>query len=331
MKRFRFLILPLLCALSPLAKAQDFYDPYASPTTSRDTIKILSEEAAEHQHQAIDTIPSSDKYIKIVLYDDFTWEYIDEGHPVIDTSGFYEGWNSEMIHAFSGESLSSFPDSVDLLLVDSTHNYNAPYLAKVHSGFKFRGRRPHYGVDLPLSTGDTIRAAFDGIVRYSGRPKETGGYGNLIVIRHDNGLETYYGHLSEILVNVDDPVKAGECIGLGGSTGRSTGPHLHFETRYHGKPFDPQRVFDFENGVVRDSILTIHKHYFNIHSHYGQTDKESKSASGNVYYKVKKGDNLGKIAKRYGTTVSALCRLNKIKSTSVLRVGQRLLVRKGTS
>ncbi|MBR5056768.1 MAG: peptidoglycan DD-metalloendopeptidase family protein [Bacteroidales bacterium] len=331
MKRFSFLILPLLCALSPLAKAQDFYDPYANPTTSQDTIKILPKEAVEHQHQAIDTIPSSDKYIKIVLYDDYTWEYIDEGHPVIDTSGFYEGWSSEMIHAFSGESLSSFPDSVDLLLVDSTHNYCAPYLAKVHSGFKFRGRRPHYGVDLPLSTGDTIRAAFDGIVRYSGRPKETGGYGNLIVIRHDNGLETYYGHLSEIHVNVDDPVKAGECIGLGGSTGRSTGPHLHFETRYHGKPFDPQRVFDFENGVVRDSILTIHKHYFNIHSHYGQTDKESKSASGNVYYKVKKGDNLGKIAKRYGTTVNTLCRLNKIKSTSVLRVGQRLLVRKGTN
>ena len=330
MRRF-FLILPLLCAFAVTAKAQDFYDPYASPARVPDSIRIATVETPVVEHTAIDTIPSSDKYIKIVLYDDFTWEYIDEGHPVIDTAGFYDGWDSELIHAFKGEPLSALPDSVDLLLADELHGYCAPYLAKVHSGFKFRGRRPHYGVDLPLSVGDTIRAAFDGIVRYAGTPKETGGYGNLIVIRHDNGLETYYGHLSEKLVNVDDPVKAGECIGLGGSTGRSTGPHLHFETRYHGKPFDPQRVFDFENGTVRDSILTIHKHYFNIHSHYGQTDKESKSASGNVYYKVRKGDNLGKIAKRYGTTVGALCRLNKIKSTSVLRVGQRLLVRKGTN
>ena len=330
MRRFS-LILPLICAFAVTVKAQDFYDPFAGPARVPDTIRIATVEEPAAEHTAIDTIPSSDKYIKIVLYDDFTWEYIDEGHPVIDTAGFYDGWDSELIHAFKGEPLSALPDSIDLLLADELHGYSVPYLAKVHSGFKFRGRRPHYGVDLPLSVGDTIRAAFDGIVRYAGTPKETGGYGNLIVIRHDNGLETYYGHLSSKLVNVDDPVKAGECIGLGGSTGRSTGPHLHFETRYHGKPFDPQRVFDFENGMVRDSILTIHKHYFNIHSHYGQTDKESKSASGNVYYKVKKGDNLGKIAKRYGTTVSALCRLNKIKSTSVLRVGQRLLVRKGTS
>lgn len=330
MKRF-FLILPLLCAFGVNMKAQDFYDPYASPSQTPDSIRIVRADVPEIEKQAIDTIPSSDKYIKIILYDDFTWEYIDEGHPVIDTAGFYEGWSTEMIHAFKGESLESFPDSLDLRLVDSLHSYSAPFLGKVHSGFKFRGRRPHYGVDLPLSVGDTIRAAFDGIVRYSGRPSETGGYGNLIVIRHDNGLETYYGHLSARLVNVDDPVKAGECIGLGGSTGRSTGPHLHFETRYHGKPFDPQRVFDFETGTVRDTILTIHKHYFNIHSHYGQTDKESKSASGNVYYKVRKGDNLGKIAKRYGTTVGALCRLNRIKSTSVLRIGQRLLVRKGTN
>ena len=215
MKRF-FLILPLLCAFGVNMKAQDFYDPYASPSQTPDSIRIVRADVPEIEKQAIDTIPSSDKYIKIVLYDDFTWEYIDEGHPVIDTAGFYEGWSTEMIHAFRGESLENFPDSLDLRLVDSLHNYSAPFLGKVHSGFKFRGRRPHYGIDLPLSVGDTIRAAFDGIVRYSGRPSETGGYGNLIVIRHDNGLETYYGHLSARLVNVDDPVKAGEFARLTG-------------------------------------------------------------------------------------------------------------------
>lgn len=331
MKRTLFLFLPLICALQTLGKAQDFNDPFATPPSVPDTIRIISPEEPAPEHIAIDTIPSSDKYIKIILFDDFTWEYYDEGRPVIDTAGFFDGWTSDMIHAFKGESLDNFPDSLDILLADSLHSYCVPYQARVHSGYKFRGRRPHNGVDLSLSVGDTIRAAFDGIVRYSGKPSQTGGYGNLIVIRHDNGLETYYGHLSSRLVKVDDPVKAGECIGLGGSTGRSTGPHLHFETRYHGKPFDPQRVFDFERGLIRDSILTIKKHYFNIHSHYGLTDKESKAASGNVYHKVKKGDNLGKIAKRYGTTVGALCRLNGIKSNSVLRIGQRLLVRKGTS
>ena len=150
MRRF-FLILPLFCAFAVTAKAQDFYDPYASPARVPDSIRIATVETPVVEHTAIDTIPSSDKYIKIVLYDDFTWEYIDEGHPVIDTAGFYDGWDSELIHAFKGEPLSALPDSVDLLLADELHGYCAPYLAKVHSGFKFRGRRPHYGVDLPLS------------------------------------------------------------------------------------------------------------------------------------------------------------------------------------
>jgi len=326
------LFLPLICAFSLSSKAQDFFDPYATPPSVNDTIPIMAanQPADMDSFYAIDTIPSRDKYVKIVLYNNYTWAYIDEGRPIIDTAGFFEGWSSEMIHAFKGEPLSSFPDSVELCLTDSEHGFSAPYVAPVTSGFKFRKRRPHNGVDLSLNLGDTIRCAFDGIVRYCGTSSETGGYGNLIIVRHDNGLETYYGHLSTKFVQVDDVVKAGECIGLGGSTGRSTGPHLHFETRYHGKPFDPVRICDFSTGQLRDSVFMLYKHYFSIYSHYGQTDKESKSASGNVYYKVRSGDNLGKIAKKYGTTVSALCRMNGIKSSSILRVGQRLLVRKGS-
>lgn len=328
MKRIN-LILPLLCAMAINAGAQDFFDPYATPPSEDDTIQVLS--SVTSMPFALDTLPTKDKYVRIVIYDNYTWAYIDEGRPVIDTAGFFDGWDSEMIHAFKGEPLSSFPDSIELCLIDSTHSFCAPYIGRINSGFKYRGRRPHNGVDLGLNAGDTVRCAFDGIVRYSGTPSQTGGYGNLIIVRHDNGLETYYGHLSARLVQVDDPVKAGEIIGLGGSTGHSTGPHLHFETRYHGKPFDPQRICDFATGQPRDSILTLYKHYFSIYSHYGQTDKESKEASGNVYYKVRKGDNLGKIARKYGTTVNTLCRLNHIKSSSVLRVGQRLLVRKGSA
>lgn len=277
--------------------------------------------------QAIDTLDTEDKYMKIVIYENFTWAYFDLGHPSIDTAGFYEGWDPEKIHAFKNIPVDSLPAEVDLRLVDSLHPFCAPLTGPVRSSFRFRGRRPHNGVDLPLQIGDTIRAAFDGVVRYSGKGKETGGYGGLVIIRHDNGLETYYAHLSKRLVFSGDLIKAGEPLGLGGSTGHSTGPHLHFETRYMGKAFDPERIVDFRNGTIRDSLITLKRHYFNVYSHYGMTDEESKAASGRIIYVVRKGDNLGRIAAKYGTTVSAICKLNKMSSKSLIKPGQRLIVR----
>ncbi len=208
-----------------------------------------------------------------------------------------------------------------------------PYQAKVHSGFKWRRRRAHTGVDLPLDTGDSVRVAFDGVVRFSSGSR-TGGYGNLIVVRHSNGLETYYGHLSKRLVIPGEPVKAGEVIGLGGSTGRSTGPHLHFETRYKGQAFDPERIIAFEQGALRESLFTLKKDYFNIYSHYGQSEKQEAEAKAAVaaakqaqYYKVRSGDTLGRIAAKHGTTVAKLCKLNGISAKKVIRPGQRLRVR----
>ena len=324
------LLIPVLglMALFQPAHAQDYFDTYAH-LPGQDSDKVFTQDL-----EVIDTLPTKDKYVRVILYSDYSWAYFDVDRPVIDTSGFFDGWDSEMIHAFKGEPLSSLPDSIDVRLTDETHKYHVPYIGKVISGFKWRGRHAHNGVDLPLHVGDTIRAAFDGIVRYSGVPSETGGYGNLLVVRHDNGLETYYGHLSARLVNVDETVSAGEVIGLGGSTGHSTGPHLHFETRYHGKPFDPERVFDFEKGQVRDTILELRKEYFNLNSHYNQgndqtVSKASKPYRPNIYHKVRKGDTLSKIARKYGTTVNAICRLNGIKSTTILRPGRSLLIRKG--
>ncbi|MBQ7639384.1 MAG: peptidoglycan DD-metalloendopeptidase family protein [Bacteroidales bacterium] len=277
--------------------------------------------------QAIDTLDTEDKYMKIVIYENFTWAYYDLGHPAIDTAGFYEGWDPEKIHAFKEVPVDSLPAEIDLRLVDSLHPFCVPVPGSVRSSFRFRGRRPHKGVDLPLQIGDTVRAAFDGVVRYSDKGKETGGYGGLVIIRHDNGLETYYAHLSKRLVFSGDLIKAGEALGLGGSTGRSTGPHLHFETRYMGKAFDPERIVDFRRGTIRDSLITLKRHYFNVYSHYGMTDEESKAASGRIIYVVRKGDNLGRIAAKYGTTVSAICKLNKISSKSLIKPGQRLIVR----
>lgn len=327
-------LLTLLLALAPVTLLQA-QDPATAGIAKpvRDTLVAPPGEEPEDPMDTLqirfplDTLPTQDKYVKIVLYDDYTWSYLDEGKPVIDTAGFFDGWNSEMIHAFRGLPLDSLPEEIDICLCDSLHPYCAPITGRISSGFKFRRTREHQGIDIPLHVGDTIRAAFDGVVRYTGTTRHTGGYGNLVIIRHPNGLETYYGHLSRILVATDEPVKAGEVIGLGGSSGRSTGPHLHFETRYMGKPFDPQRVMDFSTGQVRDSILTLKKHYFSVRSHYGQTDEESKSMSEAAYHRVRKGDTLGGIARKYGTTVNRLCKLNGISSKKILRIGESIRVR----
>lgn len=287
-----------------------------------------SMELPDDEVYVMDTLNTQDKYLKIIIYSNHTWQYHDEGRPVIDTSNFFIGWtDAGQIHAFKDVKPAELPEEIDVKLIDENNPYCVPYQAQVRSGYRFRRSRPHNGVDLSLHTGDTIRAAFNGVIRFSSGGAATGGYGNLIVIRHTNGLETYYGHLSRRFVETDEPVKAGEAIGLGGSTGRSTGPHLHFETRYMGQSFDPERVFDFENGAIRDTILTLKRHYFSIYSHHGQTDSESKAAAGRIIHKVRKGENLGVIARKYGTTVGAICRLNNISSKEILRIGQSLIVR----
>ena len=275
----------------------------------------------------MDTLDTQDKYVKIVLFDDHTWDYIELERPDIDTAGLFEDWNIESIHAYRDVKVSDLPEEVDLLLVDSAHHFVAPYVGRRSSTFKFRKGRAHNGVDLPLRVGDTIRSPFDGVVRYVGGGKATGGYGNLVVIRHPNGLETYYGHLSKALVKPGEVVKAGELIAYGGNTGRSTGAHLHFETRYHGQSFDPERLFDFSTGELRQKEITLPKHYFSIYSHYGQTDAQSKAASDRIVHTIRSGDTLSALARKYQTTVSQICKLNNISSTTILRVGRRLIVR----
>ena len=296
-----------------------------SPTTP-DTLSLSSQN--HPTRTAIDTLPTDDKYTKVVLYDNNTWEYIDLGRPVIDDTDFdTENWNTDKIHAYRDMPLSLIPDEVDLLLVDSLHSYHPPSIGTVTARYCFRRTREHNGTDLRLNIGDPIYAAFDGKVRVSKATSKTGGYGNLIVIRHANGLETYYGHLSEHAVKVDELVKAGEVIGYGGNTGRSTGPHLHFETRYQGQSFDPERIIDFSTGQLRDTLITLKKHYFSIYSHHGQTDAESLAASQRIVHRIKSGDTLSGLAVKYHTTVSKICKLNNMSPKTTLRIGQRVTVR----
>lgn len=182
-------------------------------------------------------------------------------------------------------------------------------------GYRPRRRRMHYGLDVKVYVGDTIRSAFDGkvrIVKNQGRR----GYGKYVVIRHNNGLETVYGHLSKQIVEVNQEVKAGEPIGLGGNTGRSTGSHLHFETRFLGIPLDPALLFDFEKQDIVADSYTFRK--------ASNSSSTKLAANKGLFYKVKQGDTLSKIASRQGISVSRLCQLNRITQKTILRPGQVL-------
>ena len=222
----------------------------------------------------------------------------------------YPNWNNQYVHAYGN---AIIPDTYT---IDLTGFHMPTPSTKITSPFGPRWRRMHNGLDLKVNIGDTIVAAFDGkvrIVKYERR-----GYGKYVVIRHDNGLETVYGHLSKQLVEENQLVKAGEVIGLGGNTGRSTGSHLHFETRFLGIPINPALMFDFEKqDIVADS--------YTFRKTKGTSGTARSMASGEgLFYKVKKGDTLSKIASRQGTSIDKLCKLNRITRRTILRPGQVL-------
>lgn len=223
-----------------------------------------------------------------------------------------------------------------------------------HYGYRRSFRRQHYGTDIKVYIGDTIRAAFSGKVRVVSDQGRRKGYGKYIIIRHPNGLETVYGHLSKQLVKPDQIVKAGEIIGLGGNTGRSTGSHLHFETRFLGQFINPEKLFDFEAQDVKgdfylfcsngrstiltdaDNIIggeeemdeetarTLMAKEAESEAFQQQKIQEMQSKPRNNIHKVKSGETLSSIAKKHGTTVNRLCKINNIKPTSILRLGQIL-------
>ena len=284
---------------------------------------------------AIDTLDTANEHIKVVLHADNTWHYY-KTPSFQQVSGVYDSnWDDNSTNPYGIEQ-KDLPDEWAIWLVDSLDQYHCPFQGSVYHRGKFgvrRGRR-HQGVDIPLKTGDPVYATFTGKVRVS---KYWGAFGNLVVIRHDNGLETFYAHLSKRNVEVGDWVNAGDVIGLGGSTGRSTGPHLHFETRHNGFAFDPQWLIDFEKGTLRHRLFVLKKKYFNIYSNYEQDfedelkneeddKKEDAEREAMRWYTIKSGDTLGRIAINNGTTVNAICKLNGIKPTTTLKIGRKIRV-----
>jgi len=221
-------------------------------------------------------------------------------------------WTDERVNPY-GNLFDSLKDDVHIPMA----GFRLPAPGYVTSPYGWRRYRMHKGTDIKVQIGDSIRSAWSGQVRIVGWDPR--GYGYYVVVRHDNGLETIYGHLSRPMVDEYEKVIAGDVIGLGGNTGRSTGSHLHLEIRYLGEAMDPAKFIDFSTGQLRNS----EEYVIGI-----KAMKQARAEQAAMkYHKVRQGDTLSGIAKKYGTTVKNLCRLNNIKETKVLQIGQKIRVR----
>lgn len=246
----------------------------------------------------------------------------------------YASWDTNTAHPYNfNEAFKE--DSVAIVLTQGEDNcFVLPYKGGLTSLFGWRRYRPHYGTDIDLETGDSVVACFDGMVRVA---KYYHGYGNCVIIRHNNGLETVYGHMSKLLVESGQKVDAGTLIGLGGNTGHSYGSHLHFEIRYLGQALDTQDFIDYEKGELKSNIFVLRKSDVEnkydlraLHTRHRADlmarKKGGKYSTKGGLYKVRSGDTLGAIARRNHTTVKILCKKNGLKPTSKLKVGQRLKI-----
>ena len=257
------------------------------------------------------------------------------------SADLYANWDNKYAHR-----ATELPETYK---IDLRH-FTMPTTSRViTSNFGSRWGRQHKGLDIKVYIGDTIRAAFSGkvrIVRY-----EAGGYGKYIVIRHNNGLETIYGHLSKQIVNENQVVRAGEPIGLGGNTGRSTGSHLHFETRLCGVALNPALLFDFRNQDVTGDQYVFNRETYDRESAEATRERGKVGNGGytrdmvqggelgrsetadevinyamngpeRLYYKVKNGETLEGIANKLHVDINKLCRLNGFRKNQRVRTGQ---------
>ncbi|MFT7615119.1 MAG: LysM repeat protein [Parvicellaceae bacterium] len=301
----------------------------------------------QDKRQIIDTLINGND--TIYLFEDKTWEYSHalnftgimspEIAAKIEGTNLKVDWQNEVTFNYDND-MSILNDSIWLCTTDSNYNtFCLPSEAPMTSSFKMRGKRFHYGVDMDLETGDTVRSAFDGIVRYA---KFNGaGFGFLAIVRHYNGLETYYAHLSRLDAKINQRVKAGDVLGLGGSTGRSTGAHLHFEVRFFHSPIDPEEIINFKTGTLKTENLIVHKGLFDYRKIDGskkrfvtaknktpeQVAKEAKEAKEHKWHTIKKGDSLYAMALHYRTSVDKICSLNSISRKKILDVGEKIRVR----
>ncbi|MDX5320994.1 MAG: peptidoglycan DD-metalloendopeptidase family protein [Bacteroidota bacterium] len=308
LKLVSFLLILLGSSLLPVYAQQESDDEYNDDEVELNDSMVI--DSADFEDIQLDN------FLEDFLHD--IGYYFDTTNvPAMDS---YTGWDMKKIHPYE-QKLDSITDSTMLVLVEGEDCFfHPPTVGAITSGFGIRrwGRRYkfHYGTDLKLTTGDPVYSIFDGVVRIAQYSKS---YGYVVVVRHYNGLETIYAHFSKLLVVPGMSIRAGEPIGLGGSTGRSTGPHLHFEVRYKGVAFNAEKIIDFSTNTLKSDTIYIDKSLFD---HI----KEVKKINAAKYHKVRSGETLGHIARRYGTSVKAIQRLNGMKTTRI-RAGQTIRVR----
>lgn len=328
--------------LLPLAVMLSHDVPPPSHSFIPEEYVSISTEFLQGKGAPVDTIDVNDSNLQIVLKDDNTWHYIKNRRKIEQSSVFQEYWEENKLLTYTDVKLDDLGFRNIICLIDSVSKFACPYSTKVYSKFGYRHGRRHQGVDLPLKVGTPIACAFDGRVRVSTYSR---GYGNIVVIRHENGLETYYGHLSKRNVEVGDWIRAGETLGLGGSTGRSSGPHLHFEVRYKGYAFDPQWIIDFEAGELRQHVFVLRRSYLDASSRYVPqsideeedvylTDEQiiaeemriAAEKAAERWHTVRSGETISGIAARYGKSQSTIKKLNPGLNINKIRIGQKIRV-----
>ncbi|MFY7672322.1 peptidoglycan DD-metalloendopeptidase family protein [Tenacibaculum sp. MEBiC06402] len=250
----------------------------------------------------------------------------------LSSINFKENWDTIHFNPYDRSNVS-FPFEISFL--DKT--YASPIQKKhvVTSRYGWRRGRAHRAIDIDLVTGDDVYSILDGKVRFVGYHP---GHGKTIVVRHYNGLETVYAHLSEYNTKVNTIVKKGQLIGKGGNTGRSRGSHLHLEVRYKGIDINPEHIFTFKrNNNIRSKNVWVTKDWATPYHHISTRQsslvtldtfekvKAYKKRKRRIYI-VKSGDTLSGIAFKNRVPIRRICKANKIKKTSTLKIGQRLIL-----
>lgn len=285
----------------------------------------------------------------MIIYNNRTWEYLKdinfdgilnpELHARIseDTSlNFIQTWDNEVCYTSDRQNdLTKLNDTLWLCVLDEANaTFHPPVDGIVTSRYGFRHGRHHSGIDLDLEVGDTIRACWSGKVRYA--KYNDGGFGNLVIVRHYNGLETFYAHMSKLIVMPNQEVKAGDVLGLGGNTGHSFGAHLHLEVRFYDASINPEEIIDFTKRTCKDPNLFVHKGLFRPGAKPTDTEEHGETQTQKAiavrrekrkYYKVHSGDTLSEIASRNNTSISKICQLNGIRPSSTIQIGRSLRVK----
>ncbi len=243
-----------------------------------------------------------------------------------------EHWDTTAYNPYKHVKIN-FP--VQIKFDDSTYTPPISFKKVVTSHYGWRRGRAHRGIDIDLVTGDSVVSIFDGVVRFANYSR---GHGKTVIVRHPNGLETVYAHLSKYAVKANDIIKKGELLGYGGASGNARGSHLHLVINYKGVSINPEYLFDFsEQNEIRSKNIWVTKNWVQpgLHSSKRQTkltilDTKEKAIASlekrKKVYIVKRGDTLSGISSKNNLSIASICKSNYIRKTTPIKIGQKLIL-----